>query len=129
MVVRTMQQILRNVVGAVLGSAFVVIGYRHFAAPEGFNAIVPSYLGVPWFWTYASGVLEIALGLGIVIPATRPLAGKLLTGLVLLMSLANINMWLNDIPFGDTKLSGTGHFIRMIVQLVLLTVLLWLAAG
>ena len=108
MLVLIMQQNLRNIVGLLLGLAFASIGYQHFASPEGFDAIVPSYLGAPRFWTYASGVLEIAFGLGLMVPVIRPRAGRLLTVLVLLMSLANVNMWLNDIPFNGQLLSP--HF-------------------
>jgi len=121
-----MHQICRSVVGPVLGLAFAAIGYLHFASPEGFNAIVPAYLGVPWFWTYASGVLEIAFGLGMAIPSVRPIAARLMTFLVLLMSLANVNMWMNDIEFNGRLLSPTGHFVRMLIQIILLIVLLWL---
>ncbi len=121
-----MHQILRNIIGFVLGLAFAAIGYLHFASPERFNAIVPAYLGVPWFWTYASGVLEIAFGLGMAIPATRPIAARLMTVLVLLMSLGNLNMWMNDIPFNGRQLSSMWHLIRMLIQIALLIVLLWL---
>ena len=124
--VHCMPQVARKIIGFLLGLAFSAIGYRHFAAPEGFNAIVPAYLGAPWFWTYASGVLEIALGVGITVPRTRPMAARLLLVLVILMSLANLNMWINDIPFNGTRLSTTGHMIRWLVQFILLALLLWL---
>jgi uncharacterized membrane protein len=121
-----MHQIFRNIVGLLLGLAFAAIGYQHFASPEFFNAIVPAYLGIPWFWTYASGVLEIAFGIGMAIPAIRPVAGRLMTALVLLMSLANLNMWINDIPLNGRHFSSTWHLMRMLIQIVLLLVLLWL---
>ena len=70
----SMHQRLRNVVGAILGMAFAAIGVMHFATPERFNEIVPAYLGIPWFWTYASGIGEICLGAGLMLPGTRPRA-------------------------------------------------------
>ena len=70
--------------------------------------------------------MEVVFGLGLMIPKTRVHAAKLLVILVLCMSLANINMWINDIPFNGTQLSTTGHIIRGIVQILLLSVLLWL---
>ena len=116
----------RNIIGGLLGVAFVSIGTQHFAQPELFNAIVPDYLGWPSFWNYTSGAMEILFGLGLVIPKTRKYAAQLLVVLVLCMSLANLNMWINDIPFNGTRLSTTGHIVRWIIQILLLIVLLWL---
>ena len=66
------------------------------------------------------------MGLGIMAPRTREMAGRLLFVLVILMSLANLNMWINDVPFNGTRLSTKGHIIRWMIQFVLLGVLLWL---
>ena len=118
----------KNIVGCLLGLPFVWIGIQHFVNPKAFNEIVPRYLGAPTFWTYASGVLEILLGLGIMIPVTRTISARLLVVLVLAMSLANLNMYLNDIPFNGNLLSATGHAIRLIIQILLLVALLWLGA-
>ncbi|MBE07652.1 MAG: hypothetical protein CL449_03510 [Acidimicrobiaceae bacterium] len=118
----------KNIVGCLLGLPFVWIGIQHFVNPKAFNEIVPRYLGAPSFWTYASGVLEILLGLGIMIPVTRTISARLLVVLVLAMSLANLNMYLNDIPFNGNLLSATGHAIRLIIQILLLVALLWLGA-
>lgn len=116
----------RDIVGSLLGVAFVSIGTQHFAQPELFNAIVPDYLGWPAFWNYTSGAMEVLFGLGMLISKTRTYAAQLLVVLVLCMSLANLNMWINDIPFNGTRLSTTGHIVRWIIQFLLLTVLLWL---
>ena len=116
----------RNIVGFVLGIPFIWIGYQHFASPDGFNEIVPDYLGWPLFWTLLSGGFEIALGLGIMIPISRRWSEKILFALVIAMSLANLNMWINDIPFNGTKLSTTGHLIRWTIQIILLIAILWL---
>ena len=118
----------KNIVGCLLGLPFVWIGIQHFVNPKAFNEIVPRYLGAPSFWTYASGVLEILLGLGIMIPVTRTISARLLVVLVLAMSLANLNMYLNDIPFNGNLLSATGHAIRLTIQILLLAALLWLGA-
>ena len=118
----------KNIVGCLLGLPFIWIGIQHFVNPKAFNEIVPRYLGAPSFWTYASGVLEILLGLGIMIPVTRTISARLLVVLVLAMSLANLNMYLNDIPFNGNLLSATGHAIRLIIQILLLVALLWLGA-
>ena len=36
-------------------------------------------------------------------------------------------MWLNNIPFNGTALSQNDHIIRLVVQLALICICLWLA--
>ena len=119
----------RNGVGLLLGVPFVLIGTQHFAQPDVFNSIVPAYLGWPSFWNYTSGAMEILFGIGMMIPSTRKYSARLLVVLVVLMSQANVNMWINDLPFNGTRMSTNGHILRLIIQLLLLTILLWLGEG
>lgn len=121
-----MLKIVRLLIAIALGLAFARIGVLHFQDPEPFEAIVPEYLGWPRFWNYASGALEIVLGLGLAFPPTRRWSARLLVLLVIAMSLANLNMWLNDLPFRGTRLTTTGHVVRWIIQIALLAVLAWL---
>ena len=116
----------RKIVGLLLGIAFISIGIQHFYQPEIFNAIVPSYLGWPSFWNYSSGAMEILFGLGMMVPISRKYSARVLVILVMFMSLANLNMWINDVPFNGTRLSTSGHMIRWSIQFVLLGVLMWL---
>jgi uncharacterized membrane protein len=110
-------------IATAIGISFVGIGIQHFRNPEPFEAIVPAYLGWPRFWNFTSGGLEILLGLGLIVPIARRWSARFLVLLVLAMSLANLNMWMNDVPFGGTRLSTAGHVVRGIAQIVLLTVL------
>ncbi|MCH2106059.1 MAG: hypothetical protein MK291_05405 [Planctomycetes bacterium] len=122
-------RLLRALLAVPLGVAFVMIGVQHFTRPEAFDAIVPSYLGWPRLWTLVSGAFEVLLGLGLCISRARPTSARLLFWLVILMSLANINMWWNDLEFDGTRLDQTGHVIRFSVQIVLLIALSWLSRG
>ena len=122
-----MCKILKNITGFLLGIPFVWIGYDHFLRPEIFDPLVPSYLGFPRFWTLFSGVLEIILGIGVMIPFSRRLAARLLIIFLVCVYLANLNMWLNDVPFNGTLLSSNGHLIRLLIQIVLILINLWLA--
>ena len=107
----------------VLGLAFCRIGLLHWTNPAPFEAIVPAYLGAPSFWNLLSGSFEILFGIGLVMPRTRKRAAMLLFYLVIAMSLANLNMWVNDLPFNGTRLSTQGHVIRWCVQIGLLLTL------
>ncbi|MDE0892975.1 MAG: hypothetical protein OSB14_12390, partial [Planctomycetota bacterium] len=73
------------------------------------------------------GALEVLLGLGIAFPKTRALSARCFALLVVLMSLANINMWWNDLEFNGTRLSATGHMLRLSAQIILLFTLFWLS--
>jgi uncharacterized membrane protein len=75
----------------------------------------------------ASGVFEVLLGTGIMLPPCRRSTARFLTVFLVCVYLANLNMWLNDIPFNGTVLSQNGHIIRLLVQLVLICISLWLA--
>ncbi|CAN5613125.1 membrane protein [soil metagenome] len=46
-------------------------GVMHFVKPEFFDAIVPSLLPNPRFWTNVSGVAELAVAAAVATPATR----------------------------------------------------------
>ena len=78
------ERLLKCLVAAPLGAAFVAIGVRHFTEPSSFDDIVPAYLGWPRFWTYASGVFEVTLGAGLCAPVARAISAKMLIYLVLL---------------------------------------------
>ena len=127
MIPRWLASVCSHGLAIVLGLAFCRIGLLHWTNPEPFEAIVPAYLGVPSFWNLVSGSLEMLFGVGLVIPRTRKQAAMLLFFLVMAMSLANLNMWVNDLPFNGTRLSTQGHVIRWCVQIVLLLTLAWMA--
>ena len=122
-----MKQTFRNVIGIFFGIPFVLIGYDHFISPEIYDPLVPDYMGSPRFWTILSGIFEIILGLGIMIPFIRIYSAKSLAVLLIALYLANLNMWLNDIPFNGVKLSQIGHLIRFIIQVFLVFFCFWLA--
>ena len=122
-----MKQTFRNVIGIFFGIPFVLIGYDHFISPEIYDPLVPDYMGSPRFWTILSGIFEIILGLGVSIPFTRIYSAKSLALLLITLYLANLNMWLNDIPFNGAKLSQIGHLIRLMIQILLVLICFWLA--
>ena len=117
----------KTLVGIILGLSMIRIGSDHLIRPEIFDSIVPDYLGFPRFWTIASGVLEIILGIGMILPLYRQSAARYFTVFLVFVYLANLNMWLNGVPFNGTLLSLNGHIIRLLVQLILICIGLWLA--
>jgi uncharacterized membrane protein len=116
----------RHTVLAVLyGLPFVWVGVQHFIRPEIFVPLMPSYFGWPEFWVHLTGWTEIALGVGIMLPRFRKRAAQLMVAQLGLLYLANLNMWLNDIPFDGHQLGTTGHVLRLLVQALLIAAAVW----
>ncbi|MDT5095609.1 MAG: hypothetical protein QOH60_4972 [Mycobacterium sp.] len=59
-----------------MGVMLLGIGTLHFVAPKPFDGIVPTELpGTPRFYTYASGVAELATAALLLAPPTRRFGG------------------------------------------------------
>ncbi|MUL80957.1 MULTISPECIES: hypothetical protein [unclassified Mycolicibacterium] len=68
-------------------------GVLHFVVPKPYDTIVPVELpGSPRFYTYASGVGELATGALLVAPRTRRLGGLAAVTLFVAVFPANVNM-------------------------------------
>ena len=110
----------------LFGAGFVMVGLRHFQDPAWFEPIVPGILGMPRLWVYSSGLFEIILGLGIMTPKFRPEASILTAMMLVVLYWANLNMWVNDIPIGGSRLSTNGHIIRGLIQALMIWLALWI---
>jgi uncharacterized membrane protein len=78
-----------------LGGFFLVAGLLHFLKPKPYVSIVPDALPRKREIVFASGVAEMAGGAGVLVPATRRLAGWWLIATLLAIFPANINMAVN----------------------------------
>jgi uncharacterized membrane protein len=88
LVLREVQSTAFRVAAMLIG-----IGTVHFLAPKPFDQIVPVELpGTPRFYTYASGVAEIATGALLVPRGTRRFAALIAVALFVGVFPANVNM-------------------------------------
>ena len=108
---------LKTWLAIIFGVAFLRIGLLHFTQPEPFDAIIPPYLPFPRFWTLASGILEILLGFGLMLPKMRQRAALCMALLLVLMYTANLNMWVNNIPLDGKTYAHHWHVLRLVAQL------------
>ncbi|ROP60844.1 putative membrane protein [Curtobacterium sp. PhB130] len=76
-----------GVLAVILGGA----GVTHFLRPRGYDRIVPAGLP-PRVTTLASGVAELGIATGLVIPATRRAAGMAAAALFVAVFPANLKM-------------------------------------
>jgi uncharacterized membrane protein len=76
-----------------LAALLAIAGVAHFAAPDSFDSIVPHVLPASsGFWTFLSGLAELALAVTIAIPASRRFGATLAAIFFVLVLPANIQM-------------------------------------
>ncbi|MAN82680.1 MAG: hypothetical protein CMO36_06585 [Verrucomicrobiaceae bacterium] len=122
-----MVQLIKLIIAVILGFLMIHIGIHHFRNPQIYDDIVPTYLGFPRFWTLLSGIVEIILGIGLIIKFSRQITARFLIVFYLVVYLANLNMWVNDIPFSGNNLSQIGHSIRLLIQIILIIICIWIS--
>lgn len=82
---------------------YFVAGVNHFVHPEFYLPLIPSYLPNPEAINWTSGVLEIVLAIGVVIPKYR----KASVVLILLMLLAFVPSHMHFIQEGACMGEGS----------------------
>jgi uncharacterized membrane protein len=76
-----------------LAALLLGVGTTHFLMPKPFDAIVPAELpGTARFYTYASGVAEVATGALLIAPRTRRMGALAAIAVFLSVFPANVNM-------------------------------------
>ncbi|QDF29651.1 DoxX family protein [Halarcobacter anaerophilus] len=113
-----MKKLLYIVFKYLLGILLVFGGIAHFTKTEFYLKAMPSYLPFHEFIVYASGVLEIVLGVLLVIYKTTRKAAIGIILLFIAIFPANINMYLNHTDFPD--MSETALLVRLPIQLILI---------
>lgn len=75
-----------------LGMAVFIIftGFSHFKFQKGMAMMIPDFIPGKLFWVYFTGIIEIAAGIGLMIPYIRQLTAVLLILFYVLVFVANI---------------------------------------
>jgi uncharacterized membrane protein len=76
----------------VMGPMYVVAGIFHFLVPGVYVQIVPPVFPAPSALVYLSGLAEIAVGIGLLIPRTRRYAAWATIALLVAVFPANVYM-------------------------------------
>ncbi|WP_436902756.1 DoxX family protein [Halovenus halobia] len=104
----------------VMGLFYITAGVTHFLNPEWFLQIVPPMLPAPLLLVYLSGVAEIVVGVGVLIPQTRHYAALGTVALLVAVYPANIYMAVADVMGSELVQWG-----RLPLQAVLVAWALW----
>lgn len=116
---------LKHILSLILGIFFINVGIGHFVEPEWFEPIVPDILGDPTFWVLITGAMEVALGVGLIVPQTRKYSSILMVLFLVAIYWANLNMWINDIPLDGKTFATIWHVIRLLAQVLMILIALW----
>ena len=100
----------------LFGPFFVFAGIMHFVVPRTYEAIVPDYLPKHRELVVASGVAEIAGGLGVMHPRTRRAASWWSIATLVAVFPANLHMALH--PERYKKIPPAALYARLPVQIL-----------
>lgn len=114
---------LRHFSRLVLALLFVGAGVLHFVRPEPYLRIMPPYLPAHLQLVYISGAAEILGGLGLLLPATRRLAGW---GLILLLvAVFPANIYMLQTHGAGLSVPLWALWLRLPLQAVLIAWVWW----
>lgn len=113
-----------------LGMAVFIIftGLSHFKFQKGMEMMIPDFIPAPMFWVYCTGFLEIAAGIGLMIPVIREITAVLLIIFYILVFIANINSSRKNINIFKADHTGPGMrylYRQRIPMQVILIVWTW----
>ena len=113
----------------VLAAILIFAGIGHFIDTQEFTAQVPPWAPAPEFIVYASGVVEILLGLALIaLPKYRVLVGWLIAGFFVIIFPGNISQFITQTDaFGLDN--DAARFIRLLFQPLLVVLALWLTGA
>lgn len=103
-----------------MGGFYIVNGLNHFLNADAYIAIMPDYL--PWHsqLVLLSGVAEVVLGIGVLIPTTRVAAAWGIILLLIAIFPANLYVAMNDLAYVGDEPSTLLNWVRLPFQLLLI---------
>lgn len=115
----------KEILRGILAICMIIVGITHFWRPDQYARIVPPQLPAPEALVYISGVIEILLGIGLMIPFVSVAAAWGLIALFIAVFPANINQAINSIAIEGIPHHPILYWIRLPFQAVLIAWALW----
>jgi uncharacterized membrane protein len=115
--------------GGVIGLAlaFLLAASAHFFAPHALAEMLPPFVPARQLLIYLTGVLELALAVGIALPATRRLAGLAAIATLVAFFPANIYAAFAHVEVGGHAWGPVYLLIRAPLQALLIAWAWWFA--
>ncbi len=102
----------------VMGALYVLAGVNHFRDPRTYERMMPPWVPAHRAMVLWSGVAEVLLGIGVLVPATRSLAAWGVIALLVAVFPANLQMFRD--PERWPKVPRWGLALRLPLQGVLM---------
>ena len=110
-------------------AAFIIFtGLAHFKFQKGMAMMIPDFIPAKMFWVYATGIIEIAAGIGLMIPSLRETTAIWLIIFYVLVFIANINSSRKRINIFKADYTGPGMkylYMQRIPMQIILIVWTW----
>ena len=105
----------------IMAAFYIVAGANHFVSPSFYLELMPPYLPWPLKLIYVSGLAEMVLGVGVLVPRVQKIAGWGLIALLIAVFPANIYAALH----GLRSVPAWILWARLPLQFVLITWAYW----
>ena len=116
LLIETNMKTIKLILTFLLGAFMIFGGVNHFLLPAMYFPFIPEFLPKEVI-NYLAGVLEIIFGIGVLIPALRPMA----TLAIFLLMLAFLPLHILDVFKEDPAIgSHTAALIRLPLQFVMI---------
>ena len=96
---------------------FISAGINHFLNPQFYDALVPDFIPFPRLVHQITGVVEIILPL-FLLTRFRKEAALLMIIFLVILYVANLYVWINNLPYGRTYFTNQQHFFRFLLQVL-----------
>lgn len=110
----------------LLAMFFILAGANHFRVPDVYLGMMPAWLPWPLILVQVSGAAEILGGIGVLVPATRRIAGSGLIVLLVAVFPANLHVALQGRMAGF-DFSPLVLWLRLPFQLIFIGWIWWTA--
>jgi uncharacterized membrane protein len=107
------------------GLMFIFTGVGHFIQTEPMAQMLPPWVPERTLLVYLTGVLELAIAVGFLIPSTRRFTGWVAAGVLVLFFPANIYAAVNHVPMGGHEWGPVYLLIRGPLQAIILFWVYW----
>jgi len=129
---RTRPALLKRPLLYLMGPLYVVAGLLHFVVPELYVQIIPPVFPAPLALVYLSGIAEVGVGIGVLVPQTRQYAAWATIALLVAIFPANVYMAVSMVVVegmpGGGDPSGFVRWARLPIQGVLILWAYWYTA-
>lgn len=109
----------------LLAILMISAGITHFVKPLFYIRLIEDFLPEPTLLVYLSGALEIALGLGLLIPKSQRICGILLVHLFIILLPVHFHLAAIAQPIEGMPEYQWLHWVRFSLQFVLIAWALW----